>query len=126
MFGYGAAMPTGIDLISAERDRQMNELGYELEHDLEHADEELAFAAACYAAPNTIYLVKSEYSDLDSAPAGQLKWVMPWPVGWDGRPERPGDQTPEERLDELAKAGALVAAEMDRIMAEWDLHDGDA
>lgn len=128
MFGYGAAMPTGIELIAAERDRQIEELGYDAEHDRHHEDE-LAYAAACYAAPEAIFLVKVEqglHTDPQSGvPAGALgavKWVEPWPDGW-RRPERA--YTAEERVEELAKVGALAAAEIDRIQLEHGLTDDD-
>lgn len=117
-------MPTGMELISEERERQMVELGYDRNHDLQHTDEELAFAAACFAAPTTIFLV--QYGNREAADpqggargtvAGHARWVEPWPQGF--RRDAQGEEwTLDERLDELAKAGALIAAEMDRLQAE--------
>ncbi len=42
--------PTGVELIAAERQRQMTAEGWTHEHDDEHDDGSLATAAACYAA----------------------------------------------------------------------------
>ena len=40
---------SGIKLIAIERERQLSEEGYNLEHDLEHADMSLTKTAAAYA-----------------------------------------------------------------------------
>lgn len=111
MFGYGSAMPTGIELIAAERERQIAELGYDADHDAQHEGEDLAFAAACYAAPDAIYLVRVELNG--------VRWVMPWPSDWGAPPERDfGRASYERRVDECTKAGALMAAEIDRLQDE--------
>lgn len=45
-------MKTGVDLIAAERKRQIEKEGWTLQHDRdEHTGGELALAACCYAAP---------------------------------------------------------------------------
>ena len=76
----------GAALIAAERQRQINAEGYDPSHDDAHNDDSLAIAAVAYAL---------------SAP----DW---WP--WGTESFKPGD-----RLRELAKAGALIAAEIDRL-----------
>jgi hypothetical protein len=81
---------TGIELIAAERIRQKKDEGYAPEHDLEHVNGELIQAAICYAA---------------SDPARGR-----WPAGWQWKPSA-------DRKRELAKAGALIAAEIDRLLA---------
>lgn len=45
-------MKTGIELISEERQRQINVEGWTAEHDSEHVNNELALAAACYIVPD--------------------------------------------------------------------------
>lgn len=82
-----AAIPSGSDLIAAERQRQLDSEGWSPEHDDEHDQGELAAAAAVYAMPDL-------YDE----------W-WPWDESW----YRPG--TP---IRELTKAGALIAAEIDR------------
>ncbi|MCM0757438.1 hypothetical protein M7775_02505, partial [Sporomusa sphaeroides DSM 2875] len=44
--------PSGIELIAAERQRQISQEGWTPEHDDQHANGELALAAACYAIPS--------------------------------------------------------------------------
>lgn len=108
--------PLGHELITQERARQVSEEGYDSEHDdNEHARGELAIAAACYAAPVQIYVLK-QYAD-------SMHFNDPWPWGaeYDKRPrydlkkgERP-DGGNAKRIRLLVKAGALIAAEIDRL-----------
>ena len=108
----------GIELISAERERQIEALGYTVEHDLTHDHSDLVFAAVCYAAPVTVYLLRNneEHPHPGGGRHGSVEWAEPWPREWDRKPrEYP---TPvEDRIRELTKAGALIAAEIDRLMA---------
>lgn len=75
----------GVDLIAAERQRQVEAEGWTPEHDDTHDREELTLAALTY-------LTRS-----------------PWP--WDDGKPRLG---PRRTIDDLVKAGALIAAEIDR------------
>lgn len=87
---------TGAALIVQERIRQLEEEGYDAKHDDEHKQGELAEAAACYAGA---------YQDarLSVPPDG-------WPWGFEyWKP------SPDNRVRELVKAGALIAAEIDRL-----------
>jgi len=93
---------TGIELIAEERQRQIEEEGWTAEHDAEHKEGEMAVAAACYAYPNY---------DEDWAVQSQLQW--PWEKHW-WKPS--GD-----RKRDLAKAGALIAAEIDRLQRGEEL-----
>lgn len=108
-------MKTGIQLIEQERERQELEEGWTAEHDDQHTDQELARAAACYANP---------FNRLISRFGVRLRisrdiW-WPFADGW-WKPETTGqeDTTTEEyrqkRIRELQKAGALIAAELDRL-----------
>jgi hypothetical protein len=90
----------GIERIAAERQRQIEVEGWTPEHDDLHINEEIASAAAYYALPT------AERKDLESAVAVDL-----WP--WDSRWCK---LTPNDRIHELEKAGALIAAEIDRLL----------
>lgn len=107
---------SGIDLIAAERTRQVEKEGWTPEHDDEHDDESLALAAICYAAPVPIFQREGDEQ--------YFAFVDPWPdswdMSWDKRPTDPHTGKPSpptrcERVRMLVKAGALIAAEIDRI-----------
>jgi hypothetical protein len=83
---------TGIERIAAERKRQIEEEGFTAEHDDRLMNGALAAAAACYAVPA---LAEKAYL---------------WP--FDKSQWKP---TPENRIRELEKAGALIAAEIERL-----------
>ena len=105
----------GAERIAAERQRQMEQEGWTPEHDAIHDKGELAWAATCYAAPDTVYLVSVD-SDRGAS------WREPWPLeigSSRGRPVMLPWRRPEcDRITELAKAGALIAAEIDRVQAD--------
>ena len=91
----------GVALIENERARQINSEGWTPEHDDTHIYGELALAAACYAVAQDV----RDSTDGDE-PADF------WPRSWDESWWKP---TPDDRIKELAKAGALIAAEIDRL-----------
>lgn len=88
---------SGAELIAAERQRQIDVEGWTPGHDAGHSEDQLAIAAACYAMP--------EDTRMDF---GLEEW-WPWAHSW----WEPGD-----RVRELVKAGALIAAEIDRLAGE--------
>ena len=93
---------TGIELIAAERKRQIGEEGWSAEHDVKHTDESLAQVAAYYAIPRYREIV--------------IAWPMSWAREWDKK--NPHDHVGGfTRLHELEIAGALIAAEIDRLLA---------
>ena len=99
-------MKTGIELINEERERQINEEGWTPEHDDEHKDNQLANAAATYAMDANCRdgLTRLVYDcEIDGIPPT-------WP--WDEKWWKP---TPDDRIRELVKAGALIAAEIERL-----------
>lgn len=98
-------MKTGIELITEERQRQIEKEGWTPEHDDEHEEQELATAAAIYAMPSALREYKNPYHFV---PTPKL-W--PWHEGW-------WKPTPENRIRELQKAGALIAAEIDRLQRD--------
>ena len=81
-------------LIAAERVRQQNEEGWTPEHDDRHVSGELVVAAACYALPSRFVTRHANW------PFERSAWK---PV-------------PDDRVRELKKAGALIAAEIDRLL----------
>jgi hypothetical protein len=99
---------TGAERIAAERQRQIEVEGWDAEHDRGHAEdgsgsEALVWAAICYATPP---------SDRRTSPMpffGDSGVPREWP--WDSKWWKPG-----ERIRELEKAGALIAAEIDRLV----------
>ena len=93
-------METGIQIITKERQRQISQEGWTADHDAtEHHSEELAAAAGCYAlAGETRGTFRYEH----------ILQLWPWDKKW-------WKPTPDDRVRELAKAGALIAAEIDRI-----------
>lgn len=104
---------TGVERIAAERARQVEKEGWSPEHDDEHDDGSLALAAVCYAAPVRVY-VRQVFA------AGE-SFFDPWP--WDEGADRRSydgnvlkDPTDDERIRLLEKAGALIAAEIDRLL----------
>lgn len=90
---------TGVELIAAERQRQIEAEGWTPEHDDEYLHGELIRAAVCYALePGT--------------PIREHTPPMWWPWTWSESWWKP---TPGDRIRELTKAGALIAAEIDRL-----------
>jgi len=113
-------MKTGIELIAIERRRQVDEEKYSSGHDDQHVDGEMAIAAACYAARETIYVMRER--------PDRIVFGDPWP--WVhhhimGRsmddPDIPVQGTQDiqkegkSRIQQLTIAGALIAAEIDRL-----------
>lgn len=89
----------GAQMIAAERNRQVNTLGWSAERDDElypHGNQ-LALAGAWYAIPDF------ERSELDE------RGMNLWP--WTG--SEPGWWKPTTRTRDLVKAGALIAAAID-------------
>lgn len=107
---------TGIELIAAERKRQIEK--WNGQHDDDHHRTELVYAAICYAAPYR----KGEGKSMgkpnrivleDKRAYGTVIYQDPWPWDdkWDNRDKH-------SRKKRLAIAGALIAAELDRLERE--------
>jgi len=109
-----AAPPTGgAGLIAAERRRQVEVDGYSAKRDRRHDRRELLAAAACY--------VVDAY---DPATGRSLRaWAWPWRRSsgtcgvWLDVDLEGWKPTPDDPIRQLVKAGALVAAEIDRLLA---------
>lgn len=110
-------MKSGIELIKQERERQISEEGYTIEHDDNHKRGELAEAGACYGLlPLKYYTIKlSEKQDnplfftRSVAEVSFLRECL-WPF-WNNSLK----SNPSNRIRELQKAGALIVAEIDRL-----------
>lgn len=99
---------SGAVQIHAERYRQQHEEGWTPEHDDAHTRGELEWAARAYAAvarfrPSVAFNMRD-----------QVGW--PWAAEW---------FKPTDRISNLVKAGALIAAEIDRLQRAatgWSVH----
>jgi len=89
-------MSNGTDLITAERERQIRAEGWTPEHDAEHTENELAWAARCYVD-------QAIFTFTEPSPTGAWPWDESW---WKPSPDP---------VRNLVKAGALIAAEIDRL-----------
>lgn len=98
---------TGLSLIAAERRRQQGELGYTPEHDAMHDDGALADAAAWYALTPKLRAGVSERTQHTQTVV--LIGDLICPAGFILRGNT-------DRIRELQKAGALIAAELDRLL----------
>lgn len=103
---------TGVELIAAERERQVAEKGYTEKHDVdEHEGGDLLHAAISYA------ICASQREPLcgwSQAQVEDLVLSQWWP--WDERELKRGPGA----IGELVKAGALIAAEIDRLQRDGD------
>lgn len=85
---------TGIELIARERQRQVSEEGWTPEHDDGHVNGEMVLAAVTY---------------MHHANFGEKLTLFFWP--WEAESWKP---SPDPIIN-LTKAGALIAAEIDRL-----------
>lgn len=93
-------LKSGAELIAEERRRQIEKEGWSAEHDDGyHKRKELAMAAESY-------LVVYTAPDEDNDPPEPC-WNWPWAGKW-WKPS-------EDPVRNLVKAGALIAAEIDRL-----------
>lgn len=90
----------GARMIAEERQRQMRSEGYTPEFDDQWTHGELYIAAECYAC----------LDDITETPE-----LWPWP---------PNAWKPKDRVRNLVRAGALLAAEIDRLQRLAHFVDG--
>ncbi len=106
----------GLKAIAAERSRQIEQEGWTAHHDDAHGDGSIALAAACYAmfaavsdnARGSTQLPGSLTNDGEEI-EGWAAFLSIWP--WERRFWKP-----TTRVRDLEKAGALIAAELDRLI----------
>ena len=89
----------GVSLVGKERQRQITEEGYSFEHDDKEDSHQLSDAAAVYAC--------------HASARHSLLHLWPWAKEY-LKPDK--DNTIDGRIRELTKAGALVCAEIDRLV----------
>jgi hypothetical protein len=92
---------TGIEQITAERQRQIDVEGWTPEHDDAHRESELVAAALCYAS------CAAQQARGQQVATDNILVHWPWERSW----WKPGD----DPIRNLEKAGALIAAEIDRL-----------
>lgn len=102
---------SGIEDIAAERQRQISVEGWTPEHDDEHSKGELISAALCYAihaevSAKLLAMGMPEAVIVERSGAAGTPPSWPWEAAW----WKPGDAQRN-----LARAGALIAAEIDRL-----------
>lgn len=95
---------TGVELIAAERERQVAVEGWTPEHDNRHEFGELSAAAITYAG-----LVSDVLSGCNFDRAAMANCSRSWP--WEAEWWKPSP----DPIRNLVKAGALIAAEIDRL-----------
>lgn len=102
-------MKTGIDLIRSERQRQIEKEGYSIEHDKQYLNNELFMAACCYFGAERSRAITGNQNFIS------VDW--PWAKKW-------WKPTPNNRIRELEKAGALFMAHNEltnkvEVIDEW-------
>lgn len=97
-------MMTGVGRIAAERERQRVGEGYTAAHDDRHDDATLVAAACCYAA-----LARRQADGTVQISVEGMPPPVGWP--WDIYDWKPSNDPARN----LVKAGALLAAEIDRL-----------
>ena len=90
--------------VIAERMRQISEEGWTPEHDDQHADGELARAAAAYAEHAARFQDAEGLGMKYATKAPQGNW--PWGQRW---------WKPKNQRRDLVRAGALIIAEIERL-----------
>lgn len=103
----GFTPSAGVELIGAERERQVSHCGWSAEHDDEqHGDSSLAACAAILAGGDIPYL-KVAFVGFEPYP----EWVLE-------RLQHIRSKYAGDKVRQLVIAGALIAAEIDRIQRE--------
>lgn len=108
----------GVERIKRERARQISQWGPTSNHDIEHLEDELVMAAVIYALPAGY---REEPFDLASPlPGGRDMTATLLEQWWPGVASADGSvdwlYKAGNRIRELEKAGALIAAEIDRLL----------
>lgn len=99
-------MKNGAELIAEERTRQVSKEGWTPEHDDEHPAGRVLAAGIAYATAAQQQLTHRR-PDLDLVREMYWPWAKKW---W----------KPKDRVRNLVKAGALIAAEIDRELRRTD------
>lgn len=92
-------MTSGIELIKTERERQISDEGWTADYDSQHTEGEMTFAAIAY--------IKADETDAPGNLYTEAYSFWPWSSKW---------WKPKDRIRNLVRAGALIAAEIDRLL----------
>jgi len=95
-------MKTGSELIAEERQRQIEKEGWTPEHDDEHGACEMSMAASAYIEQT----IRQENGHCHPDEDEPILSIWPWVSE---------DWKPSDSIRNLVKAGALIAAEIDRL-----------
>ncbi len=100
---------TGAELIAAERKRQIEQEGWSAEHDNKHEPFSMSTAGAIYALDfESATVLCSDHRHKDYLVNDALDRLWPFDGEW-------WKPTPQDPIRQLTKAGALIAAEIDRL-----------
>lgn len=103
--GLTEAQEAVIRDMTAERQRQVSVEGWTAEHDDNHIESQLAFAAACYAL-HAAFGNPGREDDSDAPRRAIITSNWPWSWEW---------WKPSVARSDLVKAGALILAEIERL-----------
>lgn len=125
-------MKTGIELIGEERQRQIEVEGWNNLHDKDHENGELIGAAGCYVSsalnkqgyktrmqihlPAENGFLSGNTGDRGDRQLRKAGWYDAWP--WDDKWDK---RNKHDYQRSLVIAGALIAAELDRLNSEPNL-----
>lgn len=105
---------TGSELIAVERQRQIESENWTAEHDDEYSNGELSAAASAYAYPILEYW--NSYQVPMIWPFEQSWWKPAYKyLSWGPIEDITDSSKVQCRIRDLIKAGALIAAEVDRL-----------
>ena len=108
-------MPTGAELIALERTRQIEQEGWTPEHDdmLQNGGD-LTLAAVSYSLDVCARLcIARDFPQPATLYRKQSRIDWPWDWEW-------WKPTPANDVRQLVKAGALIAAEIDRLQRQQE------
>ncbi len=116
-------MKTGLGIIAEARQKQFDK-GHTIAKDLKLRSGELAMMAACYSAPDKIYaeapcedgMCFKDPFPRDKKQDARRRHAMNEHGSNSIRPTTPMYRSNKEAIEMLGNAGALIAAEIDRIL----------
>ena len=110
-------MKTGVELIAEERQRQI-EKGFTQEHDAKHEVWEYVVAANCYSvAANVSNSTEFFRTEEEKLILESIRHEWPWDKE---------SFKPTTSLRNLVKAGALIAAAIDRLQTEKEARNNES
>jgi len=109
-------MKTGIEMIAEERQRQIDVEGYTAQHDSQHEVSEFLSAAKSYM--DSSYLSMTSEQIDNSTHWHETNEPFYWQHIKDSFPWDKKYFKPTTPLRDLVKAGALIAAAIDRLQAQ--------